>query len=590
MSRNLPWLLPAVFSFFPYSMLRLARIDLLSSFVICGVLLFAAAMWVLERRRAAKQLALRCALGKQIGEFWEDLTVSPPERIETAIRKGLEGIAKVADADRICWYELNEQSGELRCLFSATGIAQPVFSAASISPEQLPFIAKTLIRHEPIVLRRMADLPSAATRDGEFLKDLEVASLLLIPSSSQGKIRGVLGLASQTRNHHWSGDVVYQLECIANVICAIMDRRLAQELMEETEERFRCLYEQASIGIAIKADDGRILHANPALCAMIGYDEAELLLLNKGSISHPADQENEKVLVEELRERCRASYRVEKRFFRKDGSLMWGEVTTSLLHRARGAPLIIDMVTDVSARRMAEESLRQRDRDLRKLAGHLISAQEEERGRISRELHDDIGHRLSMLAMEVDMGLRGRKRLEPRDEAALLRKVRQGLEHITTDVHGLSHALHSSSLKYCGLAVALRDLCAKYSHNYSLDVEIETQGLESGVPQHIALCLFRVAQEAMANALKHSGSKKIVLSVLRRSDQICLVIKDFGVGFDPQAQTPGIGLLTMRERLRTCGGAMQVTSFPNCGTEIRAELVIEDELAARATAAVETLM
>jgi len=545
-------------------------------------------MWILERRRGAKQRALRCALGKQIAEFWEDLTVSAPGQIETAIRKGLEGIAKVADVDRICWYELNEQSGELRCLFSASSIAEPVFSAASISPEQLPFIAKALMRHEPIVLRRMEDLPSAAARDGEFLKDLEVASLLLIPSSSQGKIRGVLGLASQTRNHHWSGDVVYPLECIANVISAIMDRRLTQELMEETEERFRCLYEQASIGIAIKTDQGRIVHANPALCAMIGYDEAELL--KKGSISHPADQENEKVLFNELRERSRANYRLEKRFFRKDGSLMWGEVTTSLLQRARGAPLIIDMVTDVSARRMAEESLRQRDRDLHKLAGRLISAQEEERSRISRELHDDIGHRLSMLAMEVDMGLRGRKRLEPRDEAALLRKVRQGLERITTDVHGLSHALHSSSLKYCGLAVALRDLCAKYSHNYSLDVEMETQGLESGVPQHIALCLFRVAQEAMANALKHSGSKKIVLSVLRRSDQICLVIKDFGVGFDPQAQTPGIGLLTMRERLRTCGGAMQVTSFPNCGTEIRAELVIEDERATRATAAVQTVM
>jgi PAS domain S-box-containing protein len=565
--------------------------DLVFSIAICAVLLFGAAMWILERRRGAKLLALRCALGKQIGEFWENLTVSPPELIETAIRKGLEGIAKVADADRICWYELSEQSGELRCLFSATGIGQPVFSAASISPEQLPFIARALVRHEPIVLRRLADLPSAATRDGEFLKDLEVASLLLIPSGCQGKIRGVLGLASQSRNHQWSGDVVYQLGCIANVICAIMDRRLTQELMEETEERFRCLYEQASIGIAIKTDDGRILHANPALCSMIGYDEAELLLFNPGKVSHPADEENEKALTKELRERSRASYRLEKRFIRKDGSLMWGEVTTSLLHRARGAPLIIDMVTDVSARRMAEESLQQRDRDLHKLAGHLISAQEEERDRISRELHDDIGHRLSMLAMEVDMGLRSRETPESRGEAGLLRKVRQGLDHLATDVHGLSHALHSSSLKYCGLAVALRDLGDKYSHNYSLEVEIETQGLEAGIPPHQALCIFRVAQEALANAWKHSGSKKIVLTVVRRSDRIALAIKDFGVGFDPQAQTPGIGLLTMRERLRTCGGTMYVISSPNLGTEIRAELVVEDGRATKpAAAAVEALM
>jgi len=589
MSRNLPWLVPSVFSVFPYSRVKLARIDLVSSIVICVLLLFGVALWILERRRGAKMLALRCALGKQIGEFWEDLTVSPPELIETAIRKGLEGVGKVAGADRICWYELNEQSGELRCLFCATGIARPVFSAASISPAQLPFITSALLRREPVVLRRMADLPPAASKDGEFLKNLEVGSLLLIPSSSQGKSRGVLGLASQTRNRHWSGDVVYQLGSIANVISAIMDRRLAQELIEETEERFRCLYEQASIGIAIRTDDGRIVHANPALCSMIGYNEAELLVLERGNISHPADQENEKVLIKELRERSRGSYRLEKRFCRKDGSLMWGEVTTSLLHRARGAPLIIDMVTDVSGRKKVEESLQQRDRDLHKLAGHLISAQEEERSRISRELHDDIGHRLSMLAMEVDMGLRNRLGL--RGEAVLLRKVRQGLERIATDVHGLSHALHSSSLKYCGLAVALRDLCEKYSQNYSLDVEIQAQGLESDIPPHIALCLFRVAQEAMANAWKHSGSKKIVLTVVRRSDQILLAIKDFGVGFDPLVQTPGIGLLTMRERLRTCGGALEVTSSPNCGTEIRAELRLAEERAGKpVAAAVQVLM
>ena len=142
-----------------------------------------------------------------------------------------------------------------------------------------------------------------------------------------------------------------------------------------------------------------------------------------------------------------------------------------------------------------------------------------------------------------------------------------------------------------GLAVALRDLCEKYSQNYSLDVEIQAQGLESDIPPHIALCLFRVAQEAMANAWKHSGSKKIVLTVARRSDQIRLAIKDFGVGFDPLVQTPGIGLLTMRERLRTCGGALEVTSSPNCGTEIRAELRLAEERAGKpVAAAVQALM
>jgi PAS domain S-box-containing protein len=227
---------------------------------------------------------------------------------------------------------------------------------------------------------------------------------------------------------------------IANLIGATLERKERTNGSQESEERFRYLFAQASIGIAIETIEGRILDVNPAFCAMIGYSLDELRSLNCSRISHPDDEKLEEVLFEELRRGIRASYRIEKRFFQKDGSQMWGLVSVSLLDTNHGtAPLVIAMVTDVTAQKASKASLEQRDQELQQLARRLIEAQEEERCRISRELHDDIGQRLALLAIEVDslrlLGQAGRIRRHAAAENA----QRAGYDRYR--YHGLSHEL-----------------------------------------------------------------------------------------------------------------------------------------------------
>jgi PAS domain S-box-containing protein len=536
-----------------------------------GVILLLVWLWARENRRAHQLLYRKNALGKQIAEFWQDLATSPPERVEAGVQKGLERIIEVADAERICWYELDEGSSELVRLFTAAKSENAPLSPAVVAASQMPFASAALARSEPVVLRGLEDLPAEAETDRKLLGRIGVKSLVLLPSSYGGKKKGVLGLTSYSEKGTWTGDFIYQLGCIANIIGAILERQLVHEASQEGEERFRYLFEQASIGIALETVEGRILHVNPAFCSMIGYEERELLDLSCGRISHPDDEEIEKVLFEELRQGTRSSYRIEKRFFRKGGSIMWGQVSVSMLQQNHGkAPLVIGMVSDVTAQKNVEESLHRRDQELQYLAGQLITAQEAERSRISRELHDDIGHRVALLACELEQFRRNAT--SPSRKTGSLEELQKHIDQLGTDIHNLSHELHSSSLKHCGLGVALRDLCENYSHTHQIKVELSAGSLDSTLSDDMSLCLFRVAQEALANALKHSQTRRILVSASQESANVRLSVKDFGIGFDPAIQSSGIGLTSMRERLRIFGGELRVTSQPNLGAEIIAEL------------------
>jgi signal transduction histidine kinase len=161
-----------------------------------------------------------------------------------------------------------------------------------------------------------------------------------------------------------------------------------------------------------------------------------------------------------------------------------------------------------------------------------------------------------------------------------LRRLQRQVDQLATDIHELSHELHSSKLQHCGLGAALRELCAQHSENHQLKVELSVEELNSALPSDVALCLFRVAQEALANAARHSLTRELIVRASCDSGKVRLQVKDFGVGFDPSVQSEGIGLASMRERLRIVGGTFVVRSSANEGTEIIAEVEVPDQAAA----------
>ena len=205
---------------------------------------------------------------------------------------------------------------------------------------------------------------------------------------------------------------------------------------------------------------------------------------------------------------------------------------------------------------------------LEDLAGRLINAQEQERSRIGRELHDHISQLLGVLMIKIDQ-LRAHAEM-PSVTASGLNDVRRCASDITDDVHRLSHRLHSSTLDYLGLVPALQKLVAEFNDHHDIPVEFAHTSLPAPVRPDVALCLFRVTEESLNNVARHSQAKAAHVDVSGAPDGIHLTVKDDGKGFDmAQLQgRPGLGFVSMQERLRVLRGTVRIDSAPSRGTTV----------------------
>ena len=225
--------------------------------------------------------------------------------------------------------------------------------------------------------------------------------------------------------------------------------------------------------------------------------------------------------------------------------------------------LIVTLFVEARKRRASEKVLKE-------LSGRLIHAAEDERQRLARELHDDFQQRLSLLSVGLDM----LRQESPADGTSLhqqLKTLAKDVQELAADVHNLSHRLHSSKLQVLGLKAALREVCRQVSHQHNVDIQLEADELSSKLSDDLSLCFYRIAQEALNNAVKHSHSPRIEVKLGNSGGHVWMRIKDFGVGFDATGRANGIGLAAMRERLRMVGGSLQIKSSPGVGTELTAE-------------------
>jgi signal transduction histidine kinase len=230
------------------------------------------------------------------------------------------------------------------------------------------------------------------------------------------------------------------------------------------------------------------------------------------------------------------------------------------------------------ALRAREQSLRQTREGLRKLAARLLHAQEEERRRIAREMHDDWTQRLALLG--IDLAKLERHIGAPEKALPLLHTMQEQLVWLSEDMHALSRQLHPSILDDLGLAEALRSECASFSRREGIAVVYRPEEIPTTLPKDVALCVYRVAQEALRNLAKHAAVRQAWVSLAAAGPELVLRIQDRGVGFDPAGahSQPGLGMSGMEERVRLIGAQLAVTSAPGRGTtvEVRVPLARGD--------------
>jgi PAS domain S-box-containing protein len=351
------------------------------------------------------------------------------------------------------------------------------------------------------------------------------------------------------------------------VLCAVLLIQLVKR--RRAEARFRQVVETAPTAMLMIGQDGAIVLVNAHIERLFGYSRQELL-----------GQPVELLVPESARGRHPTN---RERFFakpdarpmgagrdlfglRKDGSEFPVAIDLSPLRTGQGL-FVLASVTDLTERRMVEDRLRANQRELQLLARRLLEAQETERSRIARELHDDLNQSLALVSMEMDL-LAGSLPGSPTAAAERVRELSGRIKELSSAVHDLSHQLHPSKLEHMGLVAAVRGLCQELRHSHALDVTFTHDPDPGTVPPAAALCLYRIAQEALRNVIKHSGSQRATVSLTGTEDTLQLRITDDGIGFDPAAVTEGLGLVSMRERLSLIGGTIAIDSRPSGGTRI----------------------
>jgi PAS domain S-box-containing protein len=347
----------------------------------------------------------------------------------------------------------------------------------------------------------------------------------------------------------------------------ITERKLA----EEDKERFLSVFDYSAVGMALVGHDGRWIRVNRALCDILGYSEQELLATNFQSLTHPDDLDADlsyaqRVFAGELR-----VYHNEKRYIHKEGRVVWVTLTASAVPDASGKVSYgIAQVQDITAKKNAEAALRQDQEELQSLAGRLITVQEEERKRIARDLHDDLSQRLALLSVDLDML---RQSLTGDNEATReLERMCRETGELAVDMRRLSHNEHHPQLAL-GLQHGVASFCNDFARQHGIAAKLIPEGDLKRIPETVCFTLFRVLQEALSNVAKHSGADLVTVTLGVHGDQAVLRVTDDGRGFEIGNER-GLGLISMRERLRLVGGTMRVNSSPLQGTEVEAVVLI----------------
>jgi len=342
----------------------------------------------------------------------------------------------------------------------------------------------------------------------------------------------------------------------------ITERKQAEFALRESEERFRLMSNTAPVLIWMAGTDKLCTYFNKPWLDFTGRPLSTELGNGWAEGVHAEDLQRCLETYTQAFDR-RESFRMEYRLRANDGEYHWLlDIGVPRFNPDGSFAGYIGSCVDITESKLAEEVLYS-------IGSRLIEAQEDERARIARELHDDFSQRMALLAIELG---RLRQDISGSNGDALNRMdtARKHASEIGFDIQALSHQLHSAKLDYLGIAVAMKDFCDEFGEKQKLKIDFRSQNLPSPVSPEVALCLYRVLQEALHNAAKHRQVSHFDVQLRGVPGEIQLSVKDAGVGFDvePVNKGRGIGLISMRERVKLVNGTFSIASRLNHGTEI----------------------
>ena len=503
--------------------------------------------------------------------------VSKSLELNDVLTSSLESVVSVMKVDAALVFLLDEKVGELS-VAAYEGVSERFIRSISGIKLGEGFNGRVAQTGEPLFVEDVSQ--DTGTTKIAVMKE-GIKSQLIVPLKSKGRVVGTL-CAAMRSPRQFSREEVELLTAIGNQIgVAVENARLYEHEREITrqlrvsEERFRELFESANDAIWVHDLDGNILAANKASLKLIGYTLEELFQMSASNVRffllgeglNQARELGRKLLNNEP-----VAQPYELRIVRKDGTEAILMMTTNLVIEA-GKPQAFQHI----ARDVTEEQ-RMRE-NLRFYLQQITRAQEEERERIARELHDDTIQYLVVLARQLDDLANSSKSMSKEDKACL-ENLRQQTNSIMEGVRQLSHDLRPATLDRLGLVAALEWLASSMEKLSGIDVRVTKSGTERRLPGEVELVMFRIAQEALSNVRRHSRANNAEVVVEFDDKKVRMTIRDNGKGFTLPEKAGDLlkkgklGLAGMQERIQLLNGSLKIESEPGKGSAVVIEAPI----------------
>lgn len=508
----------------------------------------------------------------------------PVDQVDAQIEETQRQLVDFLGVDRCSFGEFSDDK-TLRVTHSYAVPGLPPFPPITID-ENFPWYTAKIRQGNILCFVRLPDdLPREAVREREHCVQTGFKSHLAIPLKVGGSLLGLLAFGSLSTYRAWPDDLVQRLQMVGEILANAVARKRADMTMRASETRFRLMADTAPVMVWMSGADKLCTYFNKHWLDFTGRSLQRELGNGWSEGVHPDDLQ-----------RCLDSYtgafdarqefRIEYRLRRRDGEFRWILDTGVPRFQSDGAfEGYIGSCVDITEQKQAEEELRAAHERQRDLTSRLLHAQEEERRRIAREMHDDWTQRLTLLGIEI---AQLEKQLgAPENGLPLLHTMQEHVVSLSEDMHHLSRQLHPAILDDLGLVEALRSECAGFARRERITVAYSPGDIPPSFPKDGALCVYRIAQEALRNVAKHAAVNGASVRLAVAGDELVLRVQDKGIGFDPKAvhAQAGLGLSSMAERVGLVQGEFSIASAPGQGTTVTVRVPLvrsADEQATRA--------
>ena len=495
------------------------------------------------------------------------LMAASPEQVDAAIEGALDRVREFFRADRCALLSVADDrtAAHVRLASHAEGVSRVPSDVNLV--DVFPWAArKVLVERLPVRVSSLADLPAEADPERPSWEAMGIRSCLMLPIETGASIRHLIVIHTVHEEQAWPDALVARLRVLGELFAGCLDRKEMVAELHETEARLSSGADLAGLA-HYEVDYARgASRADDRFFDLCGAppDERQGLQAVRFWMEHIHPDDRPRVLDtrELLHEGKVEQLEMEYRYLHPTRGQRWIHHLARVSRRDGSGRLAgsYGVFRDITEGKRADE-------ELADLSRRLIRAQEEERAMIARELHDDVTQRLAVLAIDA-----GRAELAAAsgEQAEAMRVLREGLVRISEDVHSLAYELHSSVLEELGLVEALRAACERLGRRSRVEVALDLDPKADGLARDTALCLFRVAQEALNNVARHSQGRTARVALQPMDGGVLLAVRDDGVGFDPTS--PGtrktLGLASMRERLRLVHGTLDIESAPGNGAAV----------------------